>query len=205
MTLRVRSSLLVLPGLVLAQGVLGGARTALFLAVALGVCAVVTALARLSMAALLGLGHRRTVLHGLGASHDWGRLPLRKAMLVHSAGVLAVGLVTLVCWGQPSYLARTVAAIGVFWTAIQAAPIQPTCGGDAAWSLLVYGLGPVRGPEWSTGITLVGGIAGCWVGLQLGMLFLIPLCGVAVHNGWRSYRTRRTEPAELLALPGAPA
>ncbi len=205
MSVQARASILVLPGLVLAQAMVGSPRMAASLAVALLACSMVTGIARLGMAALLGLRHRRTVLHGLGASHDWGRLKVREALLVHLAGILAVGAMTLACRQNPSYLAQSVAGVGIFWTAIQAAPVLPTCGGEAAWSLLQYALGPVRGATWSARITILGGIACCWIGLQLGTVFVIPLCGVAIHNGWRSYRTRTTEPVELFALPGAPA
>ena len=205
MTLQARLSVLVLPALVLIPGLFTGARMAAFLGGALLSCIAASIAGRVLMARLVGARHRRTVFHGLGASHDYGRLHLREALPIHVSGVVAVGLLTAICTRGDSYLAQCIASIGVFWTVIQAAPVQPTCGGDAAWNLLRWWLGPIQGEAWSSRLTLLGAVAGCWASLQLGLVFLIPLGAVALHHGWVAYRSRSTEPAALLVLPGAPA
>lgn len=205
MTVQARPSVLVPVGLVVAQGVLFGALGAGLMAGALAALMGSTELGRLVAARAMGLRRRRTVLHGLGASHDFGRLRLRDALRVHGAGVLASGLLTLACSFGDSYLAISIAGMGLYWTGIQAAPVSATCGGDAAWALLTWFMGPIRGSDVCARLTLFGGLAGVWAGLQLGTGFLIPLSVVALHHGWQSYRSRTTEPPELLVLPGAPA
>ena len=205
MRVQARFSVLVLAGLVALQGALGGSYAAGLMAIALATCVAATALPRLLVARLVGLRHRRTVFHGLGASHDFGRLSPLQALLVHGAGIAGVGLATLVASQGGGYIAMSIAGIGMFWTCVQLAPVQPTCGGDLAWTLLCWALGPVRGEDISARLTLFGALAGIWAALQVGMVFLIPLSTVALHHGWQVYRNRTTEPPELLVLPGVPA
>ena len=205
MTLQARSSVLVPIGLVVVQGALFGSTGAALMAGALAALMASTEFARLVVARALGLRRRRTVLHGLGATHDFGRLRLREAFCVHGAGVFAAGLLTLACSQGDSYLAISIAGMGLFWTCIQAAPVHATCGGDVAWAVSTWFLGPIRGSDLCARLTLFGGAAGVWAGLQLGTVFLIPLSVVALGHGWRRYRSRTTEPPELLVLPGAPA
>jgi hypothetical protein len=175
------------------------------MAIALASCVVASILPRLLVARLMGLKHRRTVFHGLGASHDFGRLSPLQALFVHGSGIVGVALTTLIAMQGSGYIALSIAGIGMFWTCVQLAPVQPTCGGDLAWTVLCWVLGPVRGEDISARLTLFGALAGIWAALQLGMVFLIPLSTVALHHGWQVYRNRTTEPPELLVLPGVPA